>query len=150
MYYNNNIYMGQWDSGISLILSKTAVAPTNHLVFDSSSGAQSKQTHWPVQCCYLCSSAKAMNCEHALSTAKLPSAHKCSWLSAITSVWRNTSVVRPFTWQCPAVSLKIMYGCIVNKCKSTKFLTTDKERCTILVGPKKVLLHKFSISLFLG
>lgn len=48
------------------------VTPIPHLLFDSSGRGQSKQTHWPVCCCYLCSSAVAMNCAYAVTAAQLP------------------------------------------------------------------------------
>lgn len=67
--------------------------PTNQtcLLFDSRGVKESKQTRWPVHCCYLCSSAKAS----ALATAQLPSASLIStqtWLttSLITSAWRRS------------------------------------------------------------
>lgn len=105
--YNKNSYIGQRDSSISLILSNTAVAPTNHLLFDSDSRGQSKQTHWPIRRCYLRTSAKAMNCTHALTTAKLPSAHKCYWRCLQLHQCEDSpvmeEVVRSFTWQCTQV-----------------------------------------------
>lgn len=97
--------IGQRDSSISLILSNTAVTPTNHLLFDSDSRGQSKQTHWPVRR-YLRTSAKAMNCTHALTTAKLPSAHKCYWRPQLHQCEDSPmveEVVRSFTWQCTQV-----------------------------------------------
>lgn len=61
-----------------------------HLLFDSDSRAQSKQRHLSIHRCYLHHSAKATNCVHAVTAAKLPSepqvsTHRLPMMSTITS-----------------------------------------------------------------
>lgn len=106
-FHSYNSYTGQRDTVASasffterhMLSLQTSRA---HLLFASDGGGQSKQTHWPDHCCYLRSSAKAMNCVHPLTTEKLPPASPIStqmllMMSAITSVW-SLPAVKEVLW----------------------------------------------------